>query len=170
MNIHKPTAMSTKKNEKAQSGKQAVTKTSTKSVPLTFTVIANTRTQGLAPSNDRFTLSKNSLLFNVQTRRHLNIPVPAYVEFCKANQEGFENVVFLRFRKTRRNEKCMKVGKMTSKYYQIGVPTHAAKEVGMIFKAEGGRGKRKRASVHYKGEPYKLSDKKRMIMLTPVEN
>lgn len=135
---------------------------------LTFSVISNTRTQGRMPSDDRFTLSKNSLLFNVKTRQKLNIPVPAYVEFCKANEEGYEKVVFLRFRKTRRSEKCMKVGRV-GKYYKISVPTSAAKEVGMVFKAEGARGKRKRSSVHYKGEPMRLSSKKRMLMLTPIE-
>lgn len=139
-----------------------------KTPQLTFRVIANTRTQGRAPSNDRFTLSKKDLLFNTQTRRNLNIPVPAYVEFCAANQEGYEKVVFLRFRKTRRNEKCMKVGKISSKYYKISVPTSAAKEVGMVFKSEG-KGKRKRATIHYKATSYKQGSKKRMLMLTPVE-
>lgn len=104
----------------------------------------------------------------MQTRRNLNIPVPAYVEFCAANQEGYEKTVFLRFRKTRRNEKCMKVGKISSKYYKISVPTNAAKEVGMVFKSEG-KGKNKRAAIHYKAAPYKQSSKKRMLMLTPVE-
>lgn len=140
------------------------------SVPrLTFRVIENKRVQGRTASDDRFTLSKNNLLFNVQTRRKLNIPVPAFVEFLAANEEGYKNVVFLRFRKTRRSEKCMKVGKMSSKYYKIGIPTSAAKEVGMVFKTIGAKGKRKRSAIHYKGEPFKMSDKKRMLMLTPIE-
>ena len=167
-NNHKSNIMSTEKNKKAQ-GKAKRNLSKGNAPALTFNVISNTRTHGRAPSNDRFTLSTNNLLLNVQTRRNLNIPVPAYVEFCKANQEGYEKTVFLRFRKTRRSEKCMKVGKLSSKYYHIGVPTSAAKEVGMVFKAEGARGKRKRSIVHYKGEPMKLGRKKRMLMLTPIE-
>ena len=158
--------MSTKK--KVESKKVKSDEKSSKP-QLTFRVISNTRVQGPAPKDDRFTLSKSGLLFNVQTRRKLNIPVPAYVEFCAANEEGYEKVVFLRFHKTRMTDKCMKVGKMGNKYYKIPVPTSAAKEVGMVFKALQGKNKRKRSAVHYKGESYRMSEKRRMLMLTPVE-
>ncbi len=162
--------MSSKKQVKKAVKPEAKKTVKSEAPKLTFRVIPNTRVQGRAPSDDRFTLSKgNALLFNVQTRRKLNIPIPAYVEFHAANEEGQERNVFLRFRKTRRTTNCMKVGKLGDKYYKVSVPTAAAKMVGMVFKSAGTKGKRKRSIIQYKGEAYQQGSKKRMIMLTPVE-
>ncbi len=148
-----------KKGEKV--GKQGTPK-------LTFRVIRNTNAR--MPSDDRFTLSKdNTLLFNATTRNKLNIALN-YVEFFAANEPGEERNVYLRFHKTKVSSHCSKVGRLNDQYFKVPVPSAAAKEVGMIFKSAGERGKRKRSIVHYKGESIRFTPKNRMLKLTPVEN
>jgi len=135
---------------------------------LTFRVIRNTNAR--MPSDDRFTLSKdNTLLFNATTRTKLNIALD-FAEFFAANEPGEERNVYLRFHKTKVSSHCSKVSRLNDSYFKLPVPSAAVKEVGMIFKSAGERGKRKRSIVHYKGESIRFAPKNRMLKLTPVED
>lgn len=147
-----------KKNEKAKE----------KATKLTFKVIRNVRSSGRTPSEDRFTLSKDGhLLFNSITRKKFNI-LSGYARFLKANEPGEERNIYFTIHKSKLTPDCMKISRVADGYFKVRVPSSATKEVGLIFKAAGGRGKRKRSITHYRAERYGNTTKNRKVKLIPV--
>ena len=137
---------------------------------MTFRVLTNDKFKGRVPSKDRFTLTKNSLVFNDTTRRELNIMVNSYVEFTVTDAPGHENDVFLRFHKTRASKNCLKVGKAGAGNYFVSVPTSARKTVMALPKTKRHKNGRAIKNVRYfKAENYRPSEHRRFVRLTPIQ-